>query len=377
MSLANFIHNNSPAIIDEWENFARSLIPAFGSMTPLALRNHIQDILAFTVTDMRSAQTKGEQVDKSHGEGKQNIAREPSAAETHAVLRLAGGFNLDQMVSEYRALRASVIKLWRVSKRESDNEGVNDLIRFNEAIDQQMVESIHYYAKNLDISRNLFLGILSHDIRNPLGAILMSANLIPRIGPLKERQTALVQQITESGSRIEEIISHLLDITSVRLGSGLPVIKASADIGFIGRQLVEEMRSMHPTRSFELTVTGNTEGQWDKARIAQVFSNLLGNAIQYGFKNEPIHVGIRGEEKEITITVQNLGPLIPEDKLESIFDSLVRVTDGNVVNMTGETTNLGLGLYITKEIVAAHDGKITVTSTEKNGTTFTIRLPRG
>lgn len=111
---------------------------------------------------------------------------------------------MDQMVSEFRALRASVTKLWCAQLVEPTDQDISDLIRFNEAIDQALTESISYYSRKLDRSRNLFLGILSHDLRNPLGAMLMSAQLILKIGALNERQTMLISQIIASAGRTTE-----------------------------------------------------------------------------------------------------------------------------------------------------------------------------
>ncbi len=376
MKLSAFITKNSPHIIHEWEVFARTFVPAATDMTPLALRNHIKDILLFVVADMESSQTGEEQVKKSQGKGKQNTAPQPSAAETHAALRLAGGFNLDQMVSEYRALRASVLKLWLINKKDAHDDDLQEIIRFNEAIDQTLTESISHYVRKLDESKNLFLGILSHDLRNPLGAMLGAAELMPKIGPLNERQNVLVDQVIDSGGRIKEIIDHLLDITRARFGSGLPVLRSPMDMEFVARKLVDEMRSQHPDREFVLAVSGKTEGDWDKARLGQVFSNLLGNAVQYSFKDTIIHVTLKGGPKDVVLVVHNQGLPIPPDKIGKIFDSLMRVTGESKELHSPETTNLGLGLYITNEIVTAHGGQLTVESSEIEGTTFTAHFPR-
>ena len=376
MRLVNFIRENTQDIIREWENFARSLMPTVTDKTPLSLRNHIKDILIFITNDMESPQTKEEQVEKSHGEGKQKEERKPSAAETHAALRLAGGFNLDQMISEYRALRASIVKLWVASLKEVDGDVFQDMIRFNEAVDQAATESTSHYARKRNESKDLFLGILTHDLRNPLGAMLGAAQLIPMIGPLNEKQKHLTAQIEESGGRIKEIVDHLLDIARARFGSGLPVIRSSMDMAFVARQLVEEMRTLHPERRFSLEVSGATEGNWDKARIGQVFSNLLGNAVQYGFKATPIDVTLRGGPDDVILSVHNEGVPIPPESVGRIFDSLVRVTGEDRQHEAGEKTNLGLGLFITREVVVAHGGKINVDSSEKNGTTFTASFPR-
>jgi signal transduction histidine kinase len=180
--LADFIHENTKPIVHEWEIFAKTRTPAASDMSSLALRDHIQEILAFIVSDMKSSQTSQEQIDKSQGEKEENNTR--TAAETHAALRLSSGFDIDQMVSEYRALRASVIKLWGDTNKQISNEDLLDLTRFNESIDQVLAESVSHYTKKVNYSKDLFIGILSHDLRNPLGAISMSAKLMMRVGSL-------------------------------------------------------------------------------------------------------------------------------------------------------------------------------------------------
>lgn len=154
MRLTDFIRANSSPIIAEWEAFAATLAPAGESMTPHSLRNHIKYILEFIANDIESPQTDAEQVKKSRGE---NVKPVDSVAEVHAALRHAGGFNMDQMVAEYRALRASVVKLWGLQVTNATQGDILDLTRFNEAIDQEMTESISYYTSTVEHSRNLFL----------------------------------------------------------------------------------------------------------------------------------------------------------------------------------------------------------------------------
>lgn len=372
MRLSSFIRENPGPIIEEWETFAGTLAPASESTSPLSLRNHIQYILQFIADDIDSPQTDAEQVTKSRGEKAKPSP--DSVAEVHAALRQAGGFNMDQMVSEYRALRASVVKLWGAQAIETTAQDIIDLTRFNEAIDQELTESISYYSSKVERSRNLFLGILGHDLRNPIGAMNMSAELIGRIGSLSERQRMLVSQISLSATRATEILNQLLDLTRVRLGSGLRVIRKQMDMSFVARQLVDEMRAAHPERPFTVAASGDTEGKWDRPRIGQVFSNLLGNAVQYGFRDLPINVSIIGEADEVIVSVHNDGVPISEGAVVQIFDALVRSGEGE--NAELQSNNLGLGLYITKEIVSAHGGTIKVTSSEKLGTTFTAIFPR-
>ncbi|MBR0995500.1 HAMP domain-containing histidine kinase [Bradyrhizobium japonicum] len=372
MRLSHFIREHHAPIIAEWETFAETLAPASEASSPLSLRNHIQYILQFVADDIDSPQTDAEQVTKSHGEKAKTSP--DSVAEVHAALRQAGGFNMDQMVSEYRALRASVVKLWRAQATETAEQDITDLTRFNEAIDQELTESISYYSSKVERSRNLFLGIIGHDLRNPIGAMTMAAELIGRIGSLSERQGMLVSQISLSATRATEILDQLLDVTRVRLGSGLRVIREQMDMSFVARRLVDEMRAAHPERTFTVDVSGNTEGIWDRPRIGQVFSNLLGNAVQYGFKDLPIGVSVKGEDAHVAVSVHNEGVPIPPSAIAGIFDALVRSGDGDNTHLS--SNNLGLGLYITKEIVSAHGGTIKVKSSEQFGTTFIASFPR-
>jgi signal transduction histidine kinase len=161
-------------------------------------------------------------------------------------------------------------------------------------------------------------------------------------------------------------------LTRARLGSGITIIREPMDMAFASRQLVDEMRALHPGRTFTLDISGDTGGEWDKPRIGQVLSNLIGNAVQYGFSDLPVGVTITGGLKDVSVAVHNEGVPIPRDVIRVIFDSLVRgeADEGDT------STNLGLGLFITKEVVTAHGGTIHVTSSEKSGTTFTARFPR-
>jgi signal transduction histidine kinase len=237
------------------------------------------------------------------------------------------------------------------------------------------MESISYYSRKVDHSRDLFLGVLGHDLRNPIGTMLMSAELIAKIGSLSERQRMLISQVVTSAARATDILDQLLDLTRARLGSGLHVLREPMDMAFVSRQLVDEMRTLHPDRKFTLEISGNTGGHWDKPRIGQVFSNLLGNAVQYGFKDVPIAVTVVGDAMDVSISVHNDGVPIPKDAIGGIFDALIR--GGPDGDDASSSTNLGFGLYITKEIISAHGGTVRVASTERHGTTFTARFPRG
>ena len=368
--LPQFITESMEVIVAEWESFAQSLTPFSHAMTPQALRDHIHQMLEFIVTDMEKAQTPGERRVKSHGLKDETN----TAAQTHAALRLAGGFDIGQMASEYRALRASVLRLWTRTGPAFDAQDIDDMTRFNESIDQELAESVNFYTKKVAQSKNLFVGILGHDLRGPVQAIMLSAELSLHMGKLSERQTMLTKNMLEGARRMGELISTLLDVTRARFGAGLPVVRSMMNLGFVAQQIVDETRVVHPSRTIELSLSGDLLGEWDKARVGQVFSNLLGNAAQYGFTGSPIRVDVEGDADAVTVTVGNDGLPISPDKMDMIFDPLTRGLTNE--SKLSTSANLGLGLYITKEVVVAHGGTIEVTSSEMQGTIFIARFPR-
>ena len=374
LRLADFIRLNVEPIVVEWINFARTRTPASDSMTKLALRDHIEEILNFVANDLEAFQTKQEQIEKSHGLSPDDSPLMQSAAEIHAALRLTDGFDVDQMVSEYRALRASVVKQWIAHNQVLAATDLEDLTRFNEAIDQAVAESVAHYTNSINHSRNLFLGVLGHDLRNPIGAATMAARFMVERGGTDPRQALLASQIVTTTERATQILNDLLDLTLTQFGTDIPVVKAPMDMGQLGIQLVDEMRTVSYSRPIEISVVGETEGEWDKGRIGQVLSNLIGNALQYSPENSVVQVTVVGEEDDVIISVHNDGNPIPSNKINVIFESFTRGQHGDAA--PGRAANLGLGLYITKRIVLAHQGEISVESTAEMGTTFVLRLPR-
>ena len=202
MRLADFIVSNVEPILVEWEEFARS-ITAGANLDSLALRDHAEEILRATARDMRSEQSATQRTAKSRGrshpvaggDGDGDATTLNGASETHAIGRLGSGFDLLEVVSEYRALRASVLRLWRESGPPPDELDVDDLMRFDESIDQSITKAVGSYTKRVEQSRDLFLAILSHDLRNPLNSISMSAALLPTVGRPEAEAVAYASQI--------------------------------------------------------------------------------------------------------------------------------------------------------------------------------------
>jgi signal transduction histidine kinase len=267
-----------------------------------------------------------------------------------------------------------VVKQWIAHNRVLAETDLEDLTRFNETIDQAVAESVAHYTDSVNRSRNLFLGVLGHDLRNPIGAATMAAQLMIKRGGADPNQTLLASQIVSTTERATQILDDLLDITRSAFGTDIPIVKAPMDMGQLGLQLAEEMRTVSNGRVIEINIVGETLGEWDKTRIGQMLSNLIGNALQYSPENSPILVTIAGQGDDLLISVHNHGDPIPSSKINVIFDSFTRAQNGEIEREGA--MNLGLGLYIAKRIILAHQGHIGVASTAKAGTTFTVCLPR-
>ncbi|MBL9166033.1 MAG: RsbRD N-terminal domain-containing protein [Planctomycetaceae bacterium] len=195
MRLADFIVSNVEPILTEWEIFAQS-IGAGEHLDQLALRDHAGQILDATARDMRLPQTATERAKKSRGlDRPQEEDPLDGASKSHAVDRLSLGFDLLEVMSEYRALRASVLRLWEASSPEKNDRDVEDLTRFNESIDQSITKAIASYTSRVDQARDMFLAILSHDLRNPLNSIGMTAQLVPLVCNDPAEAIACGQQI--------------------------------------------------------------------------------------------------------------------------------------------------------------------------------------
>jgi signal transduction histidine kinase len=370
--LADFIRQNEAAIVDEWTEFAGTRSPASNKMSKLALEDHIVPILRFVADDLESPQTPREQFDKSRGKGPEDGPFFESAAEIHAALRLADGFDIDQMASEYRALRASVVKQWVAHQPSLASSDLEDLTRFNEAIDQAVKESVAHYTKTINDSRNLFLGVLGHDLRNPIAAASMAAQWMERAGTKDPKQAKVVSELIQTTDRATRFLNDLLDLTRSTFGTDIPVAKSQTDMAALCHEIANELRTINVDRRVDITLEGDPIGSWDRARMGQVLSNLMSNAIQYSDASSPVTVTVTGTDPEtVTVSVHNLGTPIPPKKQQIIFQSWVR---GQEVNEHG--SHLGLGLYIARLIVEAHGGEIGVTSDHESGTTFFLQLPR-
>ena len=371
MTLSDFIKENLEALLDDWERFANSIDLSGRNLTVDELRDDAMKLLRAIADDMAESQTDEEQEAKSKGKRPRHAPVITRYAQSHAMDRLSHGFNIDEMVSEYRALRASVIRHWTATITKADRATLDELVRFNEAVDQGATESIRQYSAALERSRNIAIGVLAHDLRGPMSAIASSAEgiLLGRLASADEvKNTA--EWIRNSGMRMQRIVNDLADFTHTRLGGILPLDRRKTDAGEACRQIVQEVGARHAEREIELYCSGDLTGHWDPVRLEQLVSNLLSNALQYGRPRSTVAVRAEDNGDEVALTVHNEGEPIPKDVQRSMFDPLVRhAADSH------SSPGLGLGLYIVRMVADAHRGRIDLDSGSE-GTTFTVVLPR-
>ncbi|NRD67826.1 PAS domain-containing protein [Corallococcus exiguus] len=229
-------------------------------------------------------------------------------------------------------------------------------------------------AKRRAEFEQLLIGIVGHDLRNPISAITMAATTLARREDSDPRDQRAVARILSSAERAHRMLRDVLDFTQARLGGGIPMDPREVDLLDLVRQVVDEVQQAHPDRRLEVDGRGGTRLWCDPDRLAQVITNLVNNALAYGDAHCPVRVRLRGQPGTVTLAVKNQGRPIPPHLMPHLFEPLKRaeLREGHRNNAHG----LGLGLFIVKHIVDAHGGRLRVRSSAQDGTTFLVHLPR-
>ncbi len=376
LSATNALQNHRDAIVERWISAVREQL-ANGGEYDSELRDHIPFFIEAMI-EMLHDESQG--VRKEKLEGYDTVGRE------HGSQRYRIGFSLKTLVKEYGLLRDIILDIMEETPANITPHEVRLLTNFTftaiaDAVDEharqeqqqkQDAQAAEIAALN---ERNAFEkylnGIVSHDLRNPLAAIIMTANACERRGSGDQRTTDGIQRMEKAAKRALRLVENLLDFTQTRLGGALPVDRKNVSLGDIVRQTVEEIMQAHPDAKFETHSSGDVRGDWDADRLAQVVQNLAANALAYGDPSVPVRLEIDSDDGVVRLTVKNLGNPISSDRLAFIFQPMQRATCERHAKQ-----NLGLGLYIVWHVVAAHGGITEVTSTREAGTAFTVYLPR-
>ena len=374
MRLSLFITQHIEGILVEWEAFARTQEPSAGHMSSLALRDHAKLILTTIAAEIQTAQTPSQQKEKSRGMAPEGVGQE-SAAATHGTLRQLSGFSLIQLTAEFRALRATVLRLWLPNISAVSDTTASDMVRFNEAIDQALAESVVTYSKRAGAARDTFLAILGHDLRSPLATVAMAGTYLSSAALDQSKTREIGKRVQRSVASMTSMVNDLLEYARVQLDGEIPIAAETMDLMEICQPALENARAVHPNCRFEFTATGDLRAAFDRHRMQQVLSNLLNNAAQYRGESAIVRTTAVGEADAVVVAVQNHGQLIPPEARQAIFDPMVRLPGDDGGNGRS-LRSIGLGLFIAREITEGHGGTLEVQSDAEHGTVFTVRIPR-
>ena len=380
MRLSDFITNEMQSILEEWESFARTMTPAATSMSNVELRNHASFMLKSIAEDLCKAQSSSEQVSKSHGEEPRTA--QVSTGEEHGLARLASQFTIEQLVSEYRALRASVLRLWGKANKSLSSNDIDDIIRFNEAIDQLLAASVFSFASATRDAveadgrrKNEFLAMLAHELRNPLSPISAAATLLK----MANSDTKVIHKasgvIARQVAHMASLVDDLLDVSRVTRGA-IDLKLEPLDLRHIILAAVEQVTAKIQAKQHQLDVPAMPEPLLmlgDKKRLIQVFANLLTNSAKYTPPGGHISIKLQLGKDQVSISIEDDGIGIIADFVPHVFDLFTQATQ------TSDRSNggLGIGLSLVKSLVELHAGTVTCASAGLGlGSKFTVCLPK-
>jgi signal transduction histidine kinase len=352
-SVADYLRAHKNEIIVQWEAEVTANLAPLRQLSRPVLIDHLPELL-----DGLAASVEGREEEATRAFA--------TLVHGHALLRLGFGIDGETLAIEYSRLRHVVLR--HLLEVPSTLEVREDLVRLDAAIDHAVNASMGSYAARRDAMRERFVAILAHDLRTPLGSVLLSAEALQR-SPDDDRTADLVRRIIGSGQRMQRMIDSVVDFAQGHLGGGLRIVPVPGDMAAICHATADEYRSANPTPPVRVELEGDLRGNWDADRVHQALANLLGNAGQYGAEAEILLRAWESEDRRtIYTTVTNQGPPIPPELLPKLFDPFAR---GSAPDRKG----LGLGLYIVQQIALTHGARCSVESTDA-ATTFTIAWPR-
>lgn len=365
MRLSTFLELRPEQILLETTQFARTL-HCLESADERALEDHFSQILKTIALDLKRPQSRSQAIQKSRGDGPTSTLKTP--AHIHGYEGASIGLSSSQLVAEYRVLRSCVLRLW-MEDAPSEPSLFDDLMRFNEAVDQAVAESVASCEAEVERWRQIFLAVLGHDLRGPLNAASLTASLIAMEAPAGLCEHTAV--LTRSVKRMASMLDSLLELNRANLGSGMVLHRTMVDVEAECRAELGVLSAAHPGNYLCLESEGDLHGYFDASRLREALSNLVTNAIKHGLEGFEPQIRLEGNTTTVIISVENSGAIAEADPAV-LFEPLRR---GMSAQQKTERTNLGLGLFITRQISRAHGGDVHLVA-ESGRVQFTIILPK-
>lgn len=351
MRLAQFIDQAREQIIAESVKYAADL-PVLSGQANEALRDHLPLVLEAISRDLEQPQTRPQSIAKSEGRSPAQLGE--TAAQTHGLLRARSGLTVDQLVAEYRVLRSCVLRLW-ADAHTPDRDVIADTLRFNEAIDQAVAESVAFFSAEVERWRGIFLGVLGHDLRGPLNAMMLTAEVLTQAAQeaaVADRARAMLRNVRH----MAVLLDALLEYNKSELGMGMEIHRTEVNLALQCQEELTVLRAALPDTQVVFDARGDTSGQFDGVRVREALANLVLNAAQHGTKGTAVTVTVTGHNNAVEVSVENDSDPIPAEVLQNLFEPMRRYSTAE----NGAGRHLGLGLFIVREIARAHDGDVSV-----------------
>lgn len=353
-AVSAYLRGQVDSIQVAWEKAVLARLPLLQKLDRAALIDHLPEFLIALASWI-----EGDEVTARRGFD--------LLAEGHALQRLGHGIPLETLCIEYQVLRSVILSQLLIL--ESSKHLRTMLVRLDEGLDHAITEAVRRYSHRRDEIRERFVGILGHDLRNPLNAIVLASAQVASLPCSESKHTRMGVTIQRSADRMLRLIADVIDFAQAHLGEGIPSVPKRCDMGEICEEAAQELRLAHPGRQIRVEQIGDLRGHWDRDRVIQALSNLIGNAVQHG--TDPITVVAEAMPDNLAVVTRviNRGATIAPEELAHIFDPFRRGHEG------AKTTGLGLGLYIVQQIALSHGAQCSVTSRDGT-TTFEIHWPR-
>lgn len=367
MRLPEFVRANIEAILTAWE---KELNHGDSSGTPMELdarRDLTRKILLEIATELEKAGAV-------HFDVPGQLADTEVAPSNHGGQRLASGYSLLQLQTEYRILRSVVVSEWMKVRHSWLQQEIADMAHFHAALDRALGESTNAYVAGLDRSRDIFVGVLGHDLRGPVNTALLSIRLLEMDPQLSEQSRAAALRTERSVRQMHELAAELLEFVTSHFGRPRPLSLSDVSMSRICEEAIGDAQMLSPDRRFVARLDDNTMGCWDGHRLRQAVYNLLRNAVEHGAVDAPIGITTRGDKGSVSVEIHSQGDPIPPGSLARVFDPFAQASSGEAdMKIQG---SIGLGLFIVRDVARMHGGSVSVTSTSEDGTTFRIEVPR-